>query len=119
MQFLSVGASVFQLLPLIVIWLVGIVLAIVTWGRHPQVSALVLIAFVLFLIDGTVGTFLGFWMPAQLGRFPREAGVLLTVQALLRAILNIVAWILLLAAIFAWRGSSSGAAAAEARTPST
>jgi hypothetical protein len=38
-------------LPLFLVWLVGLILAIVRWGRHPRVSSFVLVA--VFLAAGT------------------------------------------------------------------
>ena len=36
--------------PLLLVWLVGLILALATWNRHPMVSLLVLVAMLLVAI---------------------------------------------------------------------
>jgi hypothetical protein len=40
----SILVTMASQLPLLLVWLVGMIMAIVRWGRHPRVSAFVLIA---------------------------------------------------------------------------
>ena len=43
--------------------LVGIVFAVIRWRRHPGVSALTAIAFVLYIIKSFAFTALFYWLP--------------------------------------------------------
>ncbi len=45
-------------LPIYLVWLIGLLLALVNWRRHPRPSLLAFIAFVLFLVSAMTGTLL-------------------------------------------------------------
>jgi hypothetical protein len=93
--------------PLIVIWLVGIVVAIVTWRKHPPVSILTILALLFFLFNVVAGETFVQQVMFQFhvrGLPARTVGTLLSVAAILRAIISIVAWVLILTAIFIRRG---------------
>ncbi len=85
---------------LIPVWLVGIVLALVFWRRHPRVSLLALLALLGFLALQMfeMGMFL-LWG----GYLPPNAW-LLSIRYFSRLICPPVLWALLLVALFGWRG---------------
>jgi hypothetical protein len=88
--------------PVYLVWLVGMLLALTRWRRHPIPSLLALIAFTLFLMSAISGTLLSNW--AILGDHPNlERGWLLSAISLVRTGISTVAWILLLLALFGWR----------------
>ncbi len=99
-------------IPFDVIWIVGIVLALRSWQRHPQVSLLVLIAFGLELAQSVGGTLARHWLDSQLqdlhlqgaDRTAREPFIVtFTILGYVRWGLDILAWILILVALFRWR----------------
>jgi len=80
--------------PLYIVWLVGVILAIVVWKKHPSVSLVALIAFVvLFLLE-----LVSLIIAARNGLNGSRPGIAF-VEALIRA----GAWGLVLAAVFGWR----------------
>ena len=92
--------------PLYLAWIVGIVLALAFWRRHPGISLLAVLGFALLLIVTAAATFLGAYWPLLL----REQGKLASEIALTMGIANVVAgavaavaWVLLLIALFAGR----------------
>jgi hypothetical protein len=93
--------------PLILIWLVGIIVAIVTWRKHPPVSILTILALLLFLFNVVAGeTFIQqviFQFHAR-GLPARMVTTLLTLTAVLRTVISITAWVMILAAVFIRRG---------------
>jgi hypothetical protein len=80
--------------PVYLVWFVGMILAIVGWKKHPSVSLVALIAFViLFLL--ALATQL---VTAHHGVNWSQTGI-----AFLEALIRAGAWSLVLAAIFGWR----------------
>ena len=86
--------AIFTQLPVYVAWLVGVILAIVRWKKHPSVSLMALIAFVILFLLGTVSLFIAARNGVNLGR----PGI-----AFLEALIRAGAWGLVLAAVFGWR----------------
>jgi MFS family permease len=94
--------------PGFVVDLVGVILALVRWRRHPRVSLLTLLAIGLFVSVAVGGSFLFAWLPDHLkqrGWKFEEIMVLYPVMALIRNALFAVGYALLLVAIFAGRSS--------------
>ena len=80
--------------PVYLVWLTGVVLALVGWKKHPSVSLVALIAFVvLFLL--AFGTQL---VTAHHGLNWTQVSI-----AFLEALIRAGAWGLVLAAVFGWR----------------
>jgi MFS family permease len=103
--------------PGLVVDLVGVILALVWWRRHPRVSLLTLLAFGLLASLAVGGSFLFAWLPDHLeqrGWKFAEIGALYMVIALIRSTLSAVALALLLSAIFAGRSNKD-----RLQTPST
>jgi hypothetical protein len=94
-------------LPVILVWLVGFILALVFWRRHPKVSLLTLIAIGGFLLGSLINSFLAVQLPLMLqqrGWTTSQIGVALSLNAIISSLLSAVFWGLLFAAIFGWRG---------------
>jgi hypothetical protein len=92
--------------PVILVWLTGIVLAIVFWKRQPRVALLAVIAFAGFLVMNVINTYLNLWLPLTLQRQGMQLSMIATLQTV-RGILSSLAsaalWALIVAAIFGWR----------------
>ena len=93
-------------LPLLLVWLIGIILAGVYWRRNPAVSLLTIIAIGMLFLESLVATYLNLWLPvtlSQRGWGASQMGTVLALKGLVQSIANAAAWGLLIAAIFGWR----------------
>lgn len=97
-------------LPLLLVWGVGVVLAITSWRRHRAVSALVLIVIAGSVLQSVLNVYLNMYLPSWLlardARFA-EAALIPMVRNFINAALDALWWGLLLAAIFGWRNTHS------------
>ena len=102
----TVRAYLLQL-PLYVVWLVGIILSMTRWQRHPRASSAALAAFCLFFLESLVGTLLSYNLPRLLteGRHIDGGHMALILNVLWfgRTIFHAALWGLVLVAIFGWR----------------
>ena len=105
-KLLPVLSSLLFQLPIILVWLVGIILALVFWRRHPIVSAMTLIAFIGFLILSFIGAWLNIWLPITLqeqGLSAEQISIIFTIRGAINALVYTFLWILVAFAIFGWR----------------
>jgi hypothetical protein len=100
-------------LPLCLVWLVGIILALVGLRKHPMPSLLALIAFGLLLVQALVGTVAYVAIFSQREVTSEQLQVRLSVLAVARTVISTVAWGLLLGALFGWRKQVAGCPRAE------
>ncbi len=49
-------------LPLYLVWLAGIILALVRWRQHPRASLLTVIALGVFILDAVLGVLTNLWV---------------------------------------------------------
>jgi hypothetical protein len=105
MQVVPTIQTVLVQIPVLLVWLVGVVLALVYWRRHPMVSTLVLTALGLLFITALFGASLNWWLPLIHARGVPAArfGLIIGIISIIRAMINATAFALLLAAIFGWR----------------
>jgi cytochrome bd-type quinol oxidase subunit 2 len=92
-------------LPLILIWLVGIILALVRWNRHPQASAFALIGLLILLFTAFFGSIVAVFPSIIHTRgipFSRAVSLAGIVNAMI-IFVRAVGWGFVLAAIFANR----------------
>ena len=93
--------------PILLVWLVGFVIAVARWRKHPKVSALTIAALVLYFLGASGNTLasraltgafqgLGLGMPSTL---------MWTAVRLGLAAVKATAWALMLVAVFAWRSA--------------
>ena len=87
-------------IPVFVVWLAGIVLALVRWKRHPKVSLLTIIAFVIFFAEMLFVFYLDVW---KLQTLSANLEFVSTVINIIESLMTAAAWGLLLVAIFGWR----------------
>lgn len=96
--------SLLYLAPFFLIYLVGLVLAILHWQRLPRVSLLSAIAFAIFL--GTLVLDAGklYWMMNLAQPGSRQFSLIVGLLSMVRVAADCVGWGLILAAIFSGRG---------------
>ncbi len=84
-------------LPVILVWAGGLALSAATWRRHARVSALVIGALALLVLDVVAGA----WSMARLPvLLPGGSGTALGLAAGLRGLVRAAAWVLILVAVF-------------------
>jgi hypothetical protein len=92
--------------PVLLVWLAGMVIAVVTWRRHPRVSLLTVVALVILLVETLIDTFLSMWLAFILSESQMGAAQIGWVTAVVRvvaAVVAAIAWGITLAAIFGGR----------------
>lgn len=92
--------------PLMAVWMVGVVLTIARWKLHPRVSLLALVAIGIFFLTMAGDIFVNLRLPEMARQGSLGDGSLqrfFIVASLIRTFFNILAWGLLLAAVFGWR----------------
>ena len=102
---LMLMSSLLPSLPAIIVWLVGIALALATWRRHPRVSQTALVACALLLVH-TVGTpiIISVWDPGP-GGTTQQYHLMMGLFILVRLGFSTVGYVLLLLAVFGWRAT--------------
>ena len=104
--------SQLQALPLYLAWLAGLVVAIVTWRRHPAVSLIASIAFVVLLALTFATRVLNIWLARFLigtGWTADQIGIFYGVYGLVFAVIEALAWVLVIVAMFRWRAGAPNA----------
>ena len=99
--------------PVLLVYVIGIVLAFVFWGRHRMPAMLTLIACIVMLLTSIGQTFL--WhvllqMRESMGWPMQKYGNVMSAVALVSSVLRAIGLGLLLAAVFAARKSPSSPA---------
>jgi hypothetical protein len=94
------------LVPYCIAWLIGMVLCLVRWRRHPIASLLAMVAFGIFLVGAILGTLAQVWVFQQGigGDWDHtEREMVMWAVTFLRSGSGFVGWVLLLIAFFGWR----------------
>jgi hypothetical protein len=102
--------SYLNLLPLIFVWVIGIILSIIFWRRHPIVSMLAVIAMATLLVERFVRIFLSYWLPFEINHYGLTGPQTTLIQKsvnIFESLVNAAAWSLLLIALFGWRKAST------------
>jgi hypothetical protein len=102
--------SLVEMSPWFLVELVGVILALVWWRRHPRVSFLTLLAIGLSVSVAVGGSFLFAWLPDHLrqsGWRSEKTITLFPLLGLIRNTLGAIAFLLILSAIFADRSSKN------------
>src|SRR2546428_6432712 len=93
--------------PLFIVWIIGIILALTTWRKHPQVSLLALVGFALQLFQSGAGIVFYYWISSPQALAPswssEEWMRVLQFFPFCQTCLSAVGWSLILFAIFRWR----------------
>ena len=96
--------------PLFLVWIAGIAWCVIRWKDHPQVSLLVLIALVIFVMQALLGGFLNIWLPYYFiasDQNPDRMAYIFMARGVVQSIVAAGAWGLLLIAMFRWRQQST------------
>jgi hypothetical protein len=92
--------------PLIIVWVIGIVLALSRWQRHPRVSKFALIACAVMIINTVANRSLTIWMPLAMrdyGWTAVQIGLFFSAIGIITSLISATAWTLVICAIFGWR----------------
>jgi hypothetical protein len=92
--------------PLLLVWIVGMILALLWWQRAPRVALITCVACGVFLLDALIGTFIAVTLPGALlarGQSSGQIGAAFTVIGLARSVLHAALWAAVLFAIFSGR----------------
>ena len=95
-----------QQLPVILVWIVGVILALFYRKRHPKISLMALAAILIFFVNSAVGAFLSLYLPLTLrwrGLNPGQTSLVYTTIAAIQSLIGAGAWGLIIAAIFSGR----------------
>lgn len=98
------------LLPNLLVWSIGLLIALMSWSRHPKVSLLTTVALLGFITLSIVSSFLNLWIPMTFyrGRETRVQVVNTLVAVNVgAAVIGAVLWGILLYVIFGARSSRS------------
>jgi hypothetical protein len=88
---------------LVVIWVIGVVLAMSRWRRHPRVSLFALLAFGLMLVSRFQSVLLPPIMSNYGWTADQMGSIFYAVTGLISGLTSAVAWAFVLCAIFGWR----------------
>jgi hypothetical protein len=95
------------LLPLYFLWLLGIILAMIRLRRHPRVSVLAALAFVILILNSMTSSLVTTWLPGYLLKAQNfsaeQVGNVLLMVGVFFNLVSAAAWALVLVAIFAER----------------
>jgi hypothetical protein len=92
--------------PQLLIWLVGMALAVVWWQRAPRVALVTCGACGLFLLDALIGTAISVALPSMLidnGQSASQVGTAFALIGGVRSLLHAALWAAVLFAIFSGR----------------
>lgn len=93
-------------IPFYLVWLVGLILAIVFWKKQPKASLLAVIGLAGIFILNVVGTYTSTFLSMNLyesGMSTREIGIAMGIRTIVFNILGASFWGLIIASIFVGR----------------
>lgn len=93
--------------PLLLVYIVGIVLSIVFWRKHPQLSMLTLIAFSIFAFSSLCNGLGQIYVTSSIRSGDlrvTDVSTFYLIWGILQTVAGIAAWVLLLIALFRVRG---------------
>ncbi len=94
-------------IPLVIVWIVGVVLAISRWQRHPRVSAALVIG-IACMLSAIVGRQLSFSLLLPvLRRSTADASIYWQIVAAIVSLIRAAGWAAMFVAIFGWRETAA------------
>jgi hypothetical protein len=97
-------------LPQLLVYLVGVVLSLVFWGRHPKVSGLTLVAMILLILTSVVSAGVYIWLPRYFFEHHYSRSNEGSVYAMVNMVIGVVRAVglgICLAAVFSMRSGES------------
>jgi hypothetical protein len=104
--FLSALSAIGMQIPIYIVWITGIILAIVNIKKMPKVSILTLIALVLFLITSVISSIVNVYYPTwamKSGIPTSQMGLFFIVKGIIGVVFSLACWVMILIAIFSKR----------------
>jgi hypothetical protein len=101
----TLSALVMQL-PVLLVWLIGLILAIVFWKRHPKVSLFTIIGVSGLLLLTLINTYLNLWLPLMMnegGVSATQIGITMGIKGIVTSVLSAIFWAFIFVAILGWR----------------
>src|SRR5262249_31373499 len=103
-DYLSLILIYLPVLPVHLLWFIGMVLALMRRHRHPAVFTLTLIALGLLFITSSIDILLWFWLTVTPHEWSSsQMSVYFSALSIFHSAMHCVAWVLLLIVIFRWR----------------
>ena len=99
-------AAIAMATPVIIVWVIGIAMALSRWRRHPRVSLFALIGCAVMVVITIVSRFLTISLPAMMahrGWTFSQLGPIFTAIGVVTSLISAGAWALVICAIFGWR----------------
>ena len=93
-------------LPVILVWIVGVILALFYRKRYPKISLMALAAIVIVFVNSAAGAILNLYLALTLqarGWSANQTSLVSTAGVIVQSLIAAVAWGLVLAAIFGER----------------
>jgi hypothetical protein len=100
----------------VIIFIVGLVMALSRRARHPGATRLAVIAFVILIVEQVLQVANQAYVMSQAGHLGAETIRVITFMGLANVLLGVVGTTLLVLAVFADRGTTSASAVAPATT---
>lgn len=108
-------AMILPQLPTLLVWLVGLVLALVYWKRHPHASGRLVTGLVILAIVALLGTAQNAAMPWLAQRYGASSIALVSgVSGIVRGVIAAVGWAFMVSAVFGDRPKTAPAGAPQA-----
>lgn len=108
--FLAFLAQMMYQAPIFIVEIVGLILALVRWQRHPRASLFFVISLGIFLVLNTVGTLFLFWLPDRLrdgtGTPTSQMFLWIPILHVGRNLIGAVGWALVTVAVFSDRSAA-------------
>jgi hypothetical protein len=90
-------------IPILLVWIVGLVIAVIRWERYPRASLFATVALVIFIGRLLVNPLSRWWIQTS-GANVTQIGARFAVLNVISSLVGALAWALLLAGFFAGRG---------------
>lgn len=90
-------------LPLLLVWAVGIVVAVVQWQKHSRVSALLVGGLAILLVNAVAGAVFNGYLPVMLsdgGMMQGSPGKMIAVVSVVQTLVSAIGWVFVLIAVF-------------------
>jgi len=95
-------SSYLVIIPVLIIWVIGLIIAIARWSRHPRVSMFATIGLILFILRALVSPWISLLIQQSEISFT-QMGIRFSIFNVASAVVAAVGWIFILMAVFGGR----------------